>query len=460
MGTSIQPKSFTCREVPGIPANLLGTGQITLAPTKSWTGYATMTVDHGQGKVSDNSLYYWFFQSRNATLANPPRDIPVVVWLNGGPGASSLAGLFMENGPFAVRNDAAATIATNESSWNRELHMLYVDQPVGTGFSFTTGPDGYVTGEQEVREQLCTALDMLFGSEQFAWLGAGPLYVVGESYAGKYIPNIATELIANRGTYPHVPPLRGVAIGDGWMLPGMQTRVQVDYGLAMGFVDTRQHQNLTTQCDFLDKLIDGQNYVAANELGTKIMNDLLSCGGNPDIYDVRTFAQLSTDILKGYLDSPAVQKAIGVDREWQIADDSGPVANGLAADIYAPAHDAILATLRAARDTSLRVLFYTGDFDMSCGFLGTENMLQDFDFPNLGADNGRAASWRDLDRQVWVRPPATTLGFVKAFGNLTQVTVVDAGHLVPMDRPSVSRTMIENWIFERPFASVSPQMSG
>jgi carboxypeptidase C (cathepsin A) len=455
MTATVQPKDFTYNEVSSIPASLLGTGEIRLDPTKSWTGYATMTVDHGGGKVSDNSLYYWFFESRNATLANAPENIPVVVWLNGGPGASSLAGLFMENGPFSVMSDGAA-IATNHSSWNRALRMLYVDQPVGTGFSFTTSPDGYVTSEQEVREQFCTALEMLFASDQFSSYSTCPFYIVGESYAGKYIPNIAVELIKNRGKYPNTPVLSGVAIGDGWMLPGMQTRVQIDFGFAMGFVDTKQHDTLAAKCDRLNKLIAEQNFLAANKLGGQIMADLESCGGNPDIYDVRTFAQLSTDTLKGYLDSPAVQKTIGVDRPWQIADDEGPVADGLAADIYAPAHDVILAILKAARDTSLRVMFYTGDFDMSCGFRGTENMLQDFDFPILDSGTRDGDSWRQLDRQVWVHPPEATLGFVKVLGNLTQVTVVDAGHVVPMDRPAVSRMMIENWIFERPFASVTP----
>jgi vitellogenic carboxypeptidase-like protein len=456
---TIQPKEFTCHEVAGVPANLLASGEISLGPAKSWTGYATMTVGHGGGKASDNSLFYWFFQSRNATLANAPENIPVVVWLNGGPGASSLAGLFMENGPLSVASDAAATITADDSSWNRRLHMIYVDQPVGTGFSFTTADDGYVTSEQELREQFCAALEMLFKSDHFSRYRKCPFYIVGESYAGKYIPNIAVELIENRDKYPNTPALSGVAIGDGWMLPGMQTRVQIDFGFAMGFVDTKQYDELFAKCDLLDKLIADQNFLAANKLGNQIMADLESCGGNPDIYDVRTFAQLSTDTLKSYLDSPAVQKAIGVDRQWQIADDQGPVADGLAADIYAPAHDVILTTLKAARDTPLRVLFYTGDFDMSCGFRGTERMLQEFDFPRLGSDAGDGASWRQLDRQVWVRPPAATLGFVKALGNLTQVTVVDAGHLVPMDRPSVSRSMIENWIFERPFPVVSPVIS-
>jgi carboxypeptidase C (cathepsin A) len=92
---------------------------------------------------------------------------------------------------------------------------------------------------------------------------------------------------------------------------------------------------------------------------------------------------------------------------------------------------------------------YTDNFDMSCGFVGTERIFHDLDWEYQG-------EWQDLDRKVWVLPPDKTLGYIKSYKNLTQVVIPDAGHLAPIDKPLVSRNMISNWLFGREFPSRTP----
>lgn len=460
----------------GIPANILQTDSIKLA-VDSFTGYARMHVcETGSSGVrtvvAQNDLFYWFFESRDSVLWNAPqKPRPLIIWLNGGPGSSSLAGLFMENGPLKLGDDDTASITENPFGWNKNCHLLYWDQPAGTGFSYTTSDAGYMNSEDELSREFCTALELFFGSELFKKYRDCPLYLAGESYAGKYIPNIACELMMNKASYPSVPALCGTAIGDGWMLPGMQTRVQVEYGFEMGFVDTRQYLDLLGQCYTLQEQINTGNYVEANKTGTSIMEQLLSCGGDPNIYDVRTFTGLSTTLLGAYLNSNGVRQAVGAECEWQCADNGGPVADHLEADVYAPADKKITQLLEYAKAGALKVLFYTGNFDMSCGFRGTEEMLWNYDFPNIGhADLSRLElrhdaksssdekSWRNLDRMVWVMPPNKTLGFVKSLGKLAQVVIVNSGHLAPMNRPKAARSMISNWIFDLPFPTQRPDI--
>jgi carboxypeptidase C (cathepsin A) len=102
----------------------------------SYSGYVDLTPDVRtklHAHISPNNMqvhvFYWFFESRN----NPDKD-PFTLWLNGGPGSDSLIGLFEENGPCRINDNL--TTYYNPYSWNNVSNMLYISQPVGTGFSY------------------------------------------------------------------------------------------------------------------------------------------------------------------------------------------------------------------------------------------------------------------------------------------------------------------------------------
>lgn len=78
---------------------------------------------------NNGHLFFWHFQNRH--IANRQRTI---IWLNGGPGCSSMDGALMEIGPYRLKDDH--TLEYNNGSWDEFAHLLFVDQPVGTGFSY------------------------------------------------------------------------------------------------------------------------------------------------------------------------------------------------------------------------------------------------------------------------------------------------------------------------------------
>ncbi len=121
-------------------------------------------------------------------------NTPLLLWLNGGPGASSQIGLFTENGPFVVsENEGKPSVTLNEHSWSKIGHLLVVDQPVGTGYSYAKNDSQLVTSDEQGASQFRGFLLNFF--QVFKHLKANPLYLTGESYCGKYHPFMAREIL-------------------------------------------------------------------------------------------------------------------------------------------------------------------------------------------------------------------------------------------------------------------------
>ena len=114
-------------------------------PLKMYAGHIDITPEH------HGNLFFWFFQNRH--IANKQRTL---VWLNGGPGCSSMDGALMEIGPYRVNEDL--TLNPNNGSWDEFSNVLFVDNPVGTGFSYVDG-DSYVEELDQMADQMIQFLE-------------------------------------------------------------------------------------------------------------------------------------------------------------------------------------------------------------------------------------------------------------------------------------------------------------
>lgn len=462
------PKGQTSDAVKGVPRDCSG-----------WPRYETTAfaghVSAGEG--TGNMLYYWFAPAVADRSAGPT---PLVIWLNGGPGASSMAGMLWENGPFTL--DEQGSVQPSGYPWNLGAHMLYWDNPVGTGYSYNTegSPDCYVRNERQMAWQFVNALAGFY--EIHPEYRTCPLYLAGESYAGKYIPYIALEILYRNLTGNGIPmPLTGLAIGDGWMVPVSQSKDQIDYAFNLGILDTVQRDKAMSLWDELARFIDKGDFRAAKDKDDALMTMIAACGGGENLYDVREFSDLGLEPLRAYLNNEFVKDCFNVPPAvtWECSDESGPVSDALVDDIMrqvddlipllvdfpATAHQIIewhdendgsdgdsVVSKQPSTSDKLKMLFYTGTFDLSCGFLGTEQMLRDMQW------SGRN-SWLHLHRQVW-SPSGTkdtaTQGCIKQFDNLTQVEIPKAGHMIPLSQPAINRDMIYRWIQGVPFPTYDP----
>ncbi|KAI1394372.1 alpha/beta-hydrolase [Hypoxylon trugodes] len=201
---------------------------------ESYSGYLPISDDPND----TNELFFWFFPS--STPNNTEKEI--LLWLNGGPGCSSLEGLIQENGPF-IWQDGTLKPVPNPWAWNRLTNVVWVEQPIGTGFS-----RGKVTArsEEDVAAQFLGFWKNFI--DTFSLQGY-KVYISGESYAGAYCPYIASAMLdKNDTTYYNVS---GMIIYD----PVLGDDVVQESATTVPFVD--YHKNVMTFNDSFSSYIHG-----------------------------------------------------------------------------------------------------------------------------------------------------------------------------------------------------------
>ncbi|KAI0372398.1 alpha/beta-hydrolase [Pilatotrama ljubarskyi] len=181
-------------------------------PTKGLPRSFAGNIPVNRAGHPNNTLFFWGFerQGANGTLTAPAHshaNEPWILWLQGGPGSSGMLGLSTENGPIHVLSNGSWV--QNPFSWHTLADTVWIDQPVGTGFS-TSDSKGYVADEDEMAQDFLGFLTNLV--KVFPSLATRPLYLTGESYAGTYIPYIVKHLFAQQSNPVN---LRKIAIGDG-----------------------------------------------------------------------------------------------------------------------------------------------------------------------------------------------------------------------------------------------------
>ena len=138
-----------------------------------------------------------YYSMWSAYLHDPTKidfDVPVIIWLQGGPGAGSQFGAFTELGPISIKEGKAKN---NPWGWNLMGHTVFIDQPLGVGFSHirdTTKP--HITSARIAAEHLLNFLDNFY--KTWPALKYSPLYLTGESFAGHYLPAFGSRIVNNQ----------------------------------------------------------------------------------------------------------------------------------------------------------------------------------------------------------------------------------------------------------------------
>ncbi|KAL2239887.1 serine carboxypeptidase-like 51 [Sesamum indicum] len=401
-------------------------------------------------------MFWWYYRSPYRS-EDPGKPWPVILWLQGGPGASGVGiGNFEEIGPLDTY------LKPRNSTWLRKADLLFVDNPVGTGYSFVEEPNLVVKTDYEAAADLTTLLIEVFNRNES--LQKSPLYIVAESYGGKYAVTLGLSALRAIQAGKLKLKLGGIALGDSWISP---EDFVFSWGPLLKDVSRLDNNGLAKSNSLAEQIkgeLDAGKYVEATESWNELEGVITSSSNSVDFYNFLldsgmdpvslTASELSRQIAKrrylrylnslrsstpgggGDLDSlmnGEIKKKLKIipdDVQW--GGQSDLVFTALEGDFMKPRIDEVDELL--ARGVNVTV--YNGQLDVICSTKGTEAWVEKLKWDGL-------KSFLSMDRTpIYCGDSKMTKGFTKSYRNFNFYWILGAGHFVPVDQPCVALSMI------------------
>ncbi|XP_036102788.1 probable serine carboxypeptidase CPVL isoform X2 [Molossus molossus] len=398
---------------------------------ESYAGFLTVN------KSFNSNLFFWFFPAMADTA-----NAPVVLWLQGGPGGSSMFGLFVEHGPYFITKNL--TMRARDFPWSSTLSMLYIDNPVGSGFSFTDDPKGYAVSEDDVARDLFSALIQFF--QLFPEYQKNDFYATGESYAGKYVPALAHYIHTLNPILSVKIKLKGIAIGDAYSDPESIIGGYAAFLYQIGLLDEKQRRHFQKLCDECVKYIKEEKWFQAFEVMDRLLDGDLTkdpsyfynVTGCSNYYNILQCTEPEDqNYYEKFLSLSEVRRAIHVGN--RTFNDGSKVAKYLREDTVKSVKPWLTEIMN-----NYKVLIYNGQLDIIVAAPLTEQSLMAMDWKG-------SREYKKAKKKIWkiFESDAEVAGYVRQVGDFHQVIVRGGGHILPYDQPLRSFDMINRFIYDK-----------
>ncbi|KDO72509.1 hypothetical protein CISIN_1g037032mg [Citrus sinensis] len=441
-------------------------GQPNNVPVKQYSGYILTDANHGR------ALFYYFVEAQSTN----PLSLPLTLWLNGGPGCSSLGfGAFMEHGPFQPGENGQ--LLKNEYSWNLASNMLYVESPIGVGFSYSNTSSDYNlwNDSNTAGDNLRFIVNWL---EEFPQYKDSEFFLTGESYAGHYVPQLAT-LILQYNKQPNVKPIKLKSIALGNPLLDLDISVLTgDFMWSHGAISDETLMLEKTVCNgstYLRELVNNQESKGCNDVFNRVneefgdidSGDLLlpSCLTSTSAQQFKLFGKHGKipnmmvnfgasgdpcigDRIFTYLNSPQVQEALHANTThlpfpWEFC--GGPLDYQ-----YKDFELNIIPQIADLIMEGVPILLFSGDQDTKIPLTQTriiaKNLANDLKlFPTTNY-----ANWYDKQQVGGWSQSFGAFRDGKNITYLTYATVRGAAHEVPYTTPSPALTLFQSFLTGSP----------
>lgn len=413
------------------------------ASFQQYAGY--ITIDEKQQRA----LFYYFVEAATEAASKP-----LVLWLNGGPGCSSIgAGAFCEHGPFKPSGD---TLLRNEYSWNKEANMLYLESPAGVGFSYSANKSFY----SSVNDAIAARDNLAFLEgwyEKFPEYKNREFFITGESYAGHYVPQLAQLIIQSNMKFN----LKGIAIGNPLLEFNTDFNSRAEFLWSHGLISDSTYDIFTRVCNYSQirrQYARGSLTAVCSQVISQVSREISRF---VDTYDVTLDVCLPSVLLQSkmlsqlqdkeeidvcvedettkYLNRKDVQKAlhaqlIGV-TSWTVCSE---VLKYDMQNLEIPT----IHVLGQLAKSGIRVLVYSGDQDSVLPLTGTRTLVN-----GLAKEIGLNTT---VPYRTWVEGRQAA-GWTQVYGDiLSFATIRGASHEAPLSQPRRSLALFNAFLGGKP----------
>ncbi|EFJ35996.1 serine carboxypeptidase-like enzyme [Selaginella moellendorffii] len=432
-------------------------GQPKTPPLRQFSGYIPVSRD------GRRALFYWLTES----TARSPHSKPLVLWLNGGPGCSSLAyGAVEEIGPFRIKANATG-LYSNPYAWNKGkqnaatsfflANLLFLESPAGVGYSYsntTTDTDAF--GDTRTAEDAYSFLLKWF--QRFPQYKSREFYILGESYAGHYVPQLA-KLVhdGNKAASKTIINLKGFMVGNAvtdWYYDNLGI---VDYYWTHALISDETYTTMKRHCKFTSVELSSEcqrimDYASNQEIGNVDLHSIYtpvcleatwsSSTGRKSSrtaphWNPTGFDPCTPSYAEKYFNRPDVQRALhangtpnNVPHPWT------PCNYGILENWHDKAFS-VLPIYKELIKAGLRIWVYSGDEDAMVPVTGTRYWIRSLKLPIVN----RWYPWYYMDQVA---------GWSQTYKGLTFATVRGAGHEVPVLQPDRSLSLLEHYLRGKP----------
>ncbi|KAJ8404247.1 hypothetical protein AAFF_G00340200 [Aldrovandia affinis] len=418
---------------------IIAPGSPATGPAKEAWGY----VDVREGA----HMFWWLYYGNGASGSY--KELPLVMWLQGGPGGSSCGfGNFEEIGPLD------RDMAPRNTTWLKAASVLFVDNPVGTGYSYTDTEEALTKDVAMIAADMMVLLKSFFTSK--AEFQSIPFYIFSESYGGKMAAAIALELTKAIEERAIKCNFAGVALGDSWISPVDSVLTWGPYLYSTSLLDDYGLTEVSKAAKAVQQAVDQGLFQKATELWSVTESVVEQNTNGVNFYNILTQGpdervKQSADL--GYLSllmrrhvlplhrqslsqlmNGPIRKKLGIiPRNVTWGGQANDVFTSMEGDFMKPVVDIVDQLLVAG----VNVTIYNGQLDLIVDTIGQELWVKKLKW--AGLPNFSQQRWTALDDPT---APGQTGAFFKTYKNFAFYWILKAGHMIPSDQGAMALKML------------------
>ncbi|KAG8362816.1 hypothetical protein BUALT_BualtUnG0034300 [Buddleja alternifolia] len=334
-----------------------------------------------------------------------------------------------ELGPWIVNQNLS--LEPNSGSWNNLFGLLFLDNPIGTGFSIVASSQEIPRNQNDVAKHLYIAIKKFVALDEL--FKTRPIYITGESYAGKYIPAIGYYILRRNQFLPRGKRvnLGGVAIGNGLTDSEIQVATHGVNAYNLGLINEKQKALLEEFQFEAVGFVKSGNWSEATNARTNVLNALTNMTGLATLYDFRRLIPYQDDLVATFFNNVEVKRE-GVSESLVFEVCSDVVGDVLKDDVMKSVRYMVEFLVKR----SVKVLLYQGQCDLRDGVVSTLAWVKKMKWE-------RIKRFLKAERKVW-RVDGKLAGYVQRWESLSHAVVMNAGHFVPTDQGVNSQVMIQD----------------